>query len=79
MNINPQLAHMFRSKETLTLLTIENGINKFIGKMTLTYVVTVGNTTLLHSGKLEPIDITVTTRCNNKKVKFIIRLHQYIV
>lgn len=67
LNINPQLAGTLRTKESVVTLTMEDGINKFIGRMTHTHAVTVGGTTLLHTGKLEPIDITVTTRCNNKK------------
>lgn len=48
---------------------MEDGINKFIGKMTHTHGVTVGGNTLFFTGKLEPIEITVTSRANNKKVK----------
>ncbi|XP_044020970.1 eukaryotic translation initiation factor 2D [Aphidius gifuensis] len=77
MNINPQLAGTLRTKENVLSLTIEDGINKFIGKMTHTHEITVGNTTLLHTGKLEPIDITVTTRCNNKKVTLINNLETF--
>lgn len=47
---------------------MEDGINKFIGKMTHSHEITVAGTTLLHTGKLEPIDITVATRSGNKKV-----------
>lgn len=51
---------------------MEDGINKFIGKMTHTHEITIAGTKLLHSGKLEPIDITVATRSGNKKVCYTI-------
>lgn len=68
LKINPQLADVLRTKENQHSLTMEDGINKFIGKMTHTHEITVAGTKLLHSGKLEPIDITVATRSGNKKV-----------
>lgn len=68
IKINPQLAGILKTKENQETLTMEDGINKFIGKMTHTHGVTVGGTTSFFTGKLEPIEITVTTRTNNKKV-----------
>lgn len=68
LKINPQLADVLRTKENQESVTMEDGINKFIGKMTHTHEITVAGTKLLHSGKLEPIDITVATRSGNKKV-----------
>lgn len=48
---------------------MEDGINKFIGRMTHMHEVTLAGNTLLHTGKLEPIDMRVTVRSGGKKVK----------
>lgn len=47
---------------------MEDGINKFIGRMTHTHEITVGGNRLFYTGKLEPIDITVAKRGSNKTV-----------
>ncbi|KAG8042023.1 hypothetical protein G9C98_000014 [Cotesia typhae] len=77
LNINPQLADILRTKESVLTLTMEDGINKFIGRMTYTHEITVAGTKLLHTGKLEPIDITVASRCNNKKVTLVNNLEMF--
>lgn len=77
LKLNPQLAGLFKTKENIVTLTMEDGINKFIGRMTHTHEITIAGTTLLHVGKLEPIYITVATRCNNKKVTLIHNLEQF--
>ncbi|KAH0541167.1 eukaryotic translation initiation factor 2D [Cotesia glomerata] len=77
LNINPQLADILRTKENVLTLTMEDGINKFIGRMTHTHEITVAGTKLLHTGKLEPIDITVASRCNNKKVTLVNNLEMF--
>ncbi|XP_024942951.1 eukaryotic translation initiation factor 2D isoform X2 [Cephus cinctus] len=77
LNLNPQLAGILRTKEHQITLTMEDGINKFIGRMTHTHAITVGGTKLLHSGRLEPIDITVATRSGNKKVTLINNLETF--
>lgn len=66
--LNGPLAGIFQSNESVVQMKMEDGINKFIGKMTLMKEITIGDSNILHSGKLEPIDITVSTRCNRKKV-----------
>lgn len=66
------MADILRTKESVLTLTMEDGINKFIGRMTHTHEITVAGTKLLHTGKLEPIDITVASRCNNKKVNILV-------
>ncbi|KAJ8679495.1 hypothetical protein QAD02_015282 [Eretmocerus hayati] len=77
LKINPQLADILRTKEHQESITMEDGINKFIGKMTHTHEITIAGNTLLHSGKLEPIDITVATRSGNKKVTLINNLETF--
>ncbi|XP_058805254.1 eukaryotic translation initiation factor 2D [Phymastichus coffea] len=77
LKINPQLADIFRTKENQVTVTMEDGINKFIGKMTHTHEITIAGNKLLHSGKLEPIDITVATRSGNKKVTLINNLETF--
>ncbi|XP_034948785.1 eukaryotic translation initiation factor 2D [Chelonus insularis] len=77
LKINPQLAGILRTKESVITLTIEDGINKFIGRMTHTHQITVAGTTLLHTGRLEPIDITVSTRANKKKVTLVNNLEVF--
>ncbi|XP_057324399.1 eukaryotic translation initiation factor 2D [Microplitis mediator] len=77
LKINPQLADILRTKESVLTLTMEDGINKFIGRMTHTHEITVAGTKLLHTGKLEPIDITVASRCNNKKVTLVNNLEMF--
>lgn len=47
---------------------MEDGINKFIGRMTHMHEVTLAGNTLLHTGKLEPIDMRVVVRSGGKKV-----------
>ncbi|XP_011300091.1 eukaryotic translation initiation factor 2D [Fopius arisanus] len=75
--LNPQLANIFKTKESIVTLTVEDGINKFIGRMTHTYEISIAGTNFLRVGKLEPIDITVATRCNNKKVTLVNNLEQF--
>ncbi|XP_011494958.1 PREDICTED: eukaryotic translation initiation factor 2D [Ceratosolen solmsi marchali] len=77
VKINPQLADVLRTKENQQYITIEDGINKFIGKMTHTHEITVAGNKILHSGKLEPIDITVVTRSHCKKVTLINNLETF--
>lgn len=71
LKINPQLADILRTKESQETVSMEDGINKFIGKMTHTHEITIAGNKLLHSGKLDPIDITVATRSGNKKVSLL--------
>ncbi|XP_014214728.1 eukaryotic translation initiation factor 2D [Copidosoma floridanum] len=77
LKINPLLANILRTKENQYSITMEDGINKFIGKMTYTHEITVADTKILHSGKLAPIEITVATRCSNKKVTLINNLETF--
>ncbi|XP_014230139.1 eukaryotic translation initiation factor 2D [Trichogramma pretiosum] len=77
LKIDPLLADVLKTKESQLTITMEDGINKFIGKMTHTHEVTVGGKTIFYSGKLEPIDITVATRSGNKKVTLINNLEVY--
>lgn len=56
---------------------MEDGINKFIGRMTHVHEITFGGRRILHTGKLDPIDITVTTRASNKKVTLINNLEAF--
>lgn len=58
-----------RTKAHQETVTMEDGINKFIGRMTHMHEVTLAGNTLLHTGKLEPIDMRVTVRSGGKKVK----------
>lgn len=60
-----------RTKAHQETVTMEDGINKFIGRMTHMHEVTLAGNTLLHTGKLEPIDMRVTVRSGGKKVKTI--------
>ncbi|XP_063995162.1 eukaryotic translation initiation factor 2D isoform X2 [Diachasmimorpha longicaudata] len=77
LKLNPQLAQIFKTKENVETLPLDDGINKFVGRMTHTHEITVGGVSFLHVGKLEPIDITVTTRSNNKKVTLVNNLEQF--
>lgn len=61
-----------RTKVHQETVTMEDGINKFIGRMTHMHEVTLAGNTLLHTGKLEPIDMRVTVRSGGKKVKVAI-------
>lgn len=67
-NLDPTLANIFKTPESVMSMKMEDGINKFIGKMTLMREITMGSSKILHSGKLEPIDISVVSRMGNKKV-----------
>jgi len=60
-----------RTKAHQETVTMEDGINKFIGRMTHMHEVTLAGNTLLHTGKLEPIDMRVTVRSGGKKVKTV--------
>ena len=62
-----------RTKAHQETVTMEDGINKFIGRMTHMHEVTLAGNTLLHTGKLEPIDMRVTVRSGGKKVKTTLR------
>ncbi|XP_008209558.1 eukaryotic translation initiation factor 2D [Nasonia vitripennis] len=77
VKINYQIADILCTKENQIVLTMEDAINKFIGKMTHTHEITVAGNKILRSGKLEPIDITVATRSGNKKVTLINNLETF--
>lgn len=68
LKLNPQLAGIMRTKADQLTVTMEDGINKFIGRMTHMHEVTLAGNKLLHTGKLEPIDMRVTVRSGGKKV-----------
>lgn len=63
------MAAIMRTKEHQETVTMEDGINKFIGRMTHMHEVTLAGNTLLHTGKLEPIDMRVMVRSGGKKVR----------
>lgn len=68
LKLNPQLAGILKTKEHQETLSMEDGINKFVGRMTHMHQITLAGTTILHKGKLEPIDMRVTMRSGGKKV-----------
>ncbi|KAK0173512.1 hypothetical protein PV328_006698 [Microctonus aethiopoides] len=77
LKINPQLAGILRTKESVITLSMEDGINKFIGRMTFTHEITIAGTKIFHTGKLEPIDITVATRSYGKKATLVNNLETF--
>ncbi|XP_012277530.1 eukaryotic translation initiation factor 2D [Orussus abietinus] len=77
LKLNPRLAGMFRTKEHQETLTMEDAINKFIGRMARTFEITVAGVTVLRAGKVDPIDITVASRSGNKKVTLVNNLETF--
>ncbi|XP_036140358.1 eukaryotic translation initiation factor 2D isoform X3 [Monomorium pharaonis] len=77
LKLNPQLAGIMRTKAHQETVTMEDGINKFIGRMTHMHEVTLAGNTLLHTGKLEPIDMRVTVRSGGKKVTLVNNLETF--
>ena len=71
LKINPQIADILRTKENQESISMEDGINKFIGKMTHIHEIIIAGNKIFHSGKLEPIDISVVTRSYCKKAQFL--------
>ena len=74
LRLNPRLAGIMKTKAVQETVTMEDGINKFIGRMTHMHEVTLAGNKLLHTGKLEPIDMRVTVRSGGKKVQTPIRV-----
>ncbi|XP_031839297.2 eukaryotic translation initiation factor 2D [Nomia melanderi] len=77
LKLNPQLAGIMRTKADQVTVTMEDGINKFIGRMTHMHEVTLAGNKLLHTGKLEPIDMRVTVRSGGKKVTLVNNLETF--
>ncbi|KAL0119266.1 hypothetical protein PUN28_009686 [Cardiocondyla obscurior] len=77
LKLNPVLAGIMRTKVHQETVTMEDGINKFIGRMTHMHEVTLAGNTLLHTGKLEPIDMRVTVRSGGKKVTLVNNLETF--
>ncbi|XP_012151590.2 eukaryotic translation initiation factor 2D [Megachile rotundata] len=77
LKLNPQLADIMKTGVNQETITMENGINKFIGRMTHMHEVTLAGNKLLHTGKLEPIDMRVTVRSGGKKVTLINNLETF--
>ncbi|XP_034172121.1 eukaryotic translation initiation factor 2D isoform X2 [Osmia lignaria lignaria] len=77
LKLNPQLAGIMKTKVNQETVTMEDGINKFIGRMTHMHEVTLAGNKLLHTGKLEPIDMRVTVRSGGKKVTLINNLETF--
>ncbi|CAL7946438.1 unnamed protein product [Xylocopa violacea] len=77
LRLNPQLAHVMKTKVNQETVTMEDGINKFIGRMTHMHEVTLAGNKLLHTGKLEPIDMRVTVRSGGKKVTLVNNLETF--
>ncbi|XP_032686293.1 eukaryotic translation initiation factor 2D [Odontomachus brunneus] len=77
LKLNPQLAGIMRTKVHQETVTMEDGINKFIGRMTHMHEVTLAGNTLLHTGKLEPIDMRVVVRSGGKKVTLVNNLETF--
>ncbi|CAK9831087.1 Eukaryotic translation initiation factor 2D [Anthophora retusa] len=77
LKLNPQLAGIMKTKANQETLTMEDGINKFIGRMTHMHEVTLAGNKLLHTGKLEPIDMRVTVRSGGKKVTLVNNLETF--
>lgn len=69
LKLNPTLAGIMRTKADQETVTMENGINKFIGRMTHMHEVALKGNVLMHTGKLQPIEMTVTVRSGTKKVR----------
>ncbi|XP_047350609.1 eukaryotic translation initiation factor 2D isoform X1 [Vespa velutina] len=77
LKLNPQLAGILKTKEHQETLSMEDGINKFVGRMTHMHQITLAGTTILHKGKLEPIDMRVTMRSGGKKVTLVNNLEAF--
>ncbi|OAD61511.1 Eukaryotic translation initiation factor 2D [Eufriesea mexicana] len=77
LKLNPQLAGIMKTKANVETVTMEDGINKFIGRMTHMHEVTLAGNKLLHTGKLEPIDMRVTVRSGGKKVTLVNNLETF--
>ncbi|XP_076635667.1 eukaryotic translation initiation factor 2D isoform X2 [Colletes latitarsis] len=77
LKLNPQLAGIMKTKVNQETITMEDGINKFIGRMTHMHEVTLAGNKLLHTGKLEPIDMRVTVRSGGKKVTLVNNLETF--
>ncbi|CAK9799842.1 Eukaryotic translation initiation factor 2D [Anthophora plagiata] len=77
LKLNPRLAGIMKTKVNQETLTMEDGINKFIGRMTHMHEVTLAGNKLLHTGKLEPIDMRVTVRSGGKKVTLVNNLETF--
>ncbi|XP_054006889.1 eukaryotic translation initiation factor 2D [Hylaeus anthracinus] len=77
LKLNPQLAGIMKTKADQETITMEDGINKFIGRMTHMHEVTLAGNKLLHTGKLEPIDMRVTVRSGGKKVTLVNNLETF--
>lgn len=77
LKLNPQLAGTMKTKANVETVTMEDGINKFIGRMTHMHEVTLAGNKLLHTGKLEPIDMRVTVRSGGKKVSYRLPQSEY--
>ncbi|KOC68198.1 Eukaryotic translation initiation factor 2D [Habropoda laboriosa] len=77
LKLNPRLAGIMKTKVNQETLTMEDGINKFIGRMTHMHEVMLAGNKLLHTGKLEPIDMRVTVRSGGKKVTLVNNLETF--
>nr|XP_033341458.1 eukaryotic translation initiation factor 2D [Megalopta genalis] len=77
LKLNPQLAGIMKTKADQVTVTMEDGINKFIGRMTHMHEVMLAGNKLLHTGKLEPIDMRVTVRSGGKKVTLVNNLETF--
>ncbi|EFN76796.1 eukaryotic translation initiation factor 2D [Harpegnathos saltator] len=77
LKLSPQLAAIMRTKVHQETVTMEDGINKFIGRMTHMHEVTLAGNTLLHTGKLEPVDMRVVVRSGGKKVTLVNNLETF--
>lgn len=77
LKLNPQLAGIMKTKANVETVMMEDGINKFIGRMTHMHEVTLAGNKLLHTGKLEPIDMRVTVRSGGKKVTLVNNLETF--
>lgn len=49
-------------------MEIDEGLKKFFEKMMLMNEIKIGDSKILHPGKIEPINITVTSRSNMTRV-----------
>jgi len=58
-----------RTKADQETLMMEDGINKFIGRMMHMHQINIGGGTSVQIGKIKPIDMRVTMRSNGKKVR----------
>lgn len=67
-----------RTKADQEMVTMEDGINKFIGRMTHMHEVALNGNVLMHTGKLQPIEMTVTVRSGTKKVRKTIQERESI-